>query len=311
MTTIRPNEYHTLQQKEDTRQAVLALLRGTVVSTGTMFQVLHQAMRHGLDELPELADRLSRETTSRRRQKLFEDLKQEHALVRDIRQMVPPDTLASIEERALNAKRPTFFKGTRADAEVIVVFLTAYNNFYLSNVTLVLPLLEQGYSVLLLKSEQHGWFLNGILGFGSNWGDSITGLKDFLSDRPGGYRIAGFSSGGYASLLAALSLSPSRYVGFSICADLEASSHRAPPPLFDVNVRDNTPVALHRNLIPEARETDTPLSLIAGELNAADTEHALAFQDVPTAQVRMLPDTGHLTVQTLFLQGEFFSTLTA
>lgn len=310
MTGIKISEFHSHRQKRDIRLAAHAIMRGGDVSLRTAYLVLHQVVMHGLDEFDELEACLgSLDKQSPRGARHRAELKKEYLKVREIRQSVPAKLLHELEDRLLTEEKPTFIQGRTRTAETAVVFLTAFNNFYLSNVVLALSLLELGYSVLLLKSERKSQFLNGIDGFGPTWNSSLQGLKSFLDDCPGAYRITGFSSGGYASILATLSLAPTKYIGFSVCGDLQIASPYPAPPHFDRLVRGNTPKTMHRNLVREALHTKTPMTVIAGALDSGDAQHANAFRAVPMAQVKILPDVGHMTVRSMFLKGDLFPEL--
>ena len=312
METLDIGDYHSPRQRRDIELAARAFLRGKIGSQQVLRQVMSQSVKHGLDEFTQLEDRfiLQIEATARTR-KYHSVLRQEYQKVRQIQEMVPPSFLKNLEQKLLVEFAPTFIQGRNPSTGLIIIFLTSLNNFYLSNAVMAIPLLEKGYSLLFLKTERNSQFLNGIPGFGDTWSKSMGRLREFLKEKSLDYRVTGFSSSGYASILATLTLDPSNYVGFSVYGDLRLNSHLQAPRYFNKLVRNNTPVDMHRNLVQEAHGCKTPIKLFAGELNTLDVRHAEAFRSVKSATVEILPDGSHMTARDLFLADRFFAELIA
>lgn len=304
LETLSISNFHSAAQKAQIQHAAQAIVRGFPIDTQEAYRVLIEVVKHGLAEFEVLEPHLfAQNGSSRRMQAFHQALRQEYAQVRNILDSAPPGLVDRFEGPLLNDARPTWLQGKSKKSEIVVVFLTAFNNFYLSNLVLSLMLLEAGYSVLLLKSPRNSQFLNGIPGFGPDWARSARGLQGFLAEKGCDYRIMGFSSGGYAGLLATLSISAPVFVGFSVCSDLRPDSPLSPQLLFNEQVRGNTPPALHRNLAQEALTHKGYMRILVGALDGNDMQHAAALREAPGADVIIVPDEGHTIIRPLFLNG--------
>ena len=187
VNALKVSNVHSHEQRQGIRNAARALLRGSVTNEPMAYLVMAEAVKHGLEEFDELEAYLaSCGTPSRRRETHHAAMRAEYAKVREIRQSVPATLLGKMEEQLLTPFKPTHIPGPNKDAETVVIFLTAFNNFYLSNVVVALMLLERGYSVLFLQSARLSQFLNGVPGFGRDWGSSMRALETFLNGKSGG-----------------------------------------------------------------------------------------------------------------------------
>ena len=187
------------------------------------------------------------------------------------------------------------------DTRTAIVFTTKYNNFYISNLVLAAVLVQSGCSVLFLKDTSNFGFLKGISGFGGDWESSMRLLTSWVAGRAGPLSVVGFSSGGYAALLAAIILKPDRCAGFSVRTDLSTGSALPGPLFISIKDREEIPLNLLQSLTPLISESEFPFSLYAGNEDKVDIAHADAVSHLPNVSLRVFPNTAHISVRPLFL----------
>ncbi|APB98208.1 alpha/beta fold hydrolase [Polynucleobacter asymbioticus] len=213
-----------------------------------------------------------------------------------------PNTLKKLYE--LNGYQ--FIKGSKHPSKLIIVFTTMYNNFYMSNAVLAAFLLQFGISILILKDATRFNYLKGVQGLGDDL-SKVANKIQLIIDQEGIKEviIAGFSSGGYASLLLSCLVPCNRYLGFSIRSDLSEHSALAPPKFFLSEVRE----LLDKRWLINMRERlttaaiDCRKEIYVGKDNTEDMRHADNLRGLPDVHLHELP-CGHITIAPLMQTGD-------
>jgi hypothetical protein len=212
-------------------------------------------------------------------------------------------------EKLYSLDQPVLVIGKKQPDKLLVIFVTMYNNFNISNVVLIAMLMELGVSILLLKDCTSFNYLKGAAGMGRN----LSGLADrikALSLKIGASRLyfAGFSSGTYAALHASLELEAIGYLGFSAVTDLSAQSACPPPKFFTDEVRRRIAPADLRNLRDMVQNEGPQYfgTIHYGERSEIDSAQALNMRDLRNFQVIRIADCGHDVPLHLISQNRFY-----
>jgi hypothetical protein len=160
-------------------------------------------------------------------------------------------------------------------------------------------------NILYLKDSRERLFLEGLETFGKDFEAllaGVAGIARALAVRD--IRVMGFSSSGYASLLAASGLRVAAYLGLSVRTVL----NRPPVPGQPSQTEgDRAFENLRTDLKPLLRARGAPRTgiLYYGENSAEDAAHAKHLADLGNFIVRGVPGAGHNTVMALLAAGEF------
>jgi len=292
---------HTLAQKQTLENSVPLLLATDKFNRAIAYMMLSELSKHVSPLFLTVYEHIEKQDTAIRTRELRHTLLREYEIGTAALNAVPADFRLRYEPSLLNAQEPTFVQAEAQDPPTVIVFTTKYNNFYISNLVLAALLVQSGCSVLVLKDTSNFGFLEGISGLGWNWESSMSSLTSWVSCRAGPLSVVGFSSGGYAALLAATILKPDRCVGFSVRTDLSPGSALPTPPLMPIKERDEIPLNLRQSLTPLIAESEFPFSLYAGNDDQVDIAHANAVSHLPNVSLRVFPNTAHISVRPLFL----------
>jgi hypothetical protein len=300
---ITLSEFHSPQQKRDISSAARWLVLQSKFHHKLAYLILAELARHAdpffLDVL-EYLDRTDKDSRTQNFRKLMhQEFEKTYKIVQNFEKYLSD----SIVQDLLTPNKPVLLRRDVKNKPLIVVFTTMYNNFYLSNLTLVSLLLEGGYSVLMLKDGSGLQYLNGIPELGKDWDQSMVTLDKIVRKEGKGLIVTGFSSGGYASILASLTLKPDLYVGWSVCGNLARSSSLPMPKLFTENLREQTPEHLRRDLVPEVNQMDLRMRLFAGNEHPRDLCHMRSFKKVKNVDMYAILGEGHISVRSPFLAG--------
>ncbi len=199
-----------------------------------------------------------------------------------------------------------FYRGKTQPEKLLIVFTTMYNSFVMSNVALLSFLQEFGISILILKDSSIFNYLNGIPGFGTDFPNSIENLKTFIEKEEfENVYISGFSSSGYASLLASCLLPCDGYLGFAIKSDLSAGSSMDPGKHFTERARSSIQPELLKNLAgPVAANSTTRYKIFYGSLSPTDTAHATNLSDCGNVDVEVVAGAPHAVISALLISGQ-------
>jgi len=193
---------------------------------------------------------------------------------------------------------------------LLVVFNTMQGDFWVSNPVLHCILRKNSTNILYLKDPRELLFLGGLRSFGKDFAALLSGVASIAADLAvSDIRVMGFSSAGYAGLLAASRLHAAAYLGFSVPTVL---SPRSPVPgrLFAAG-EDGAAENLRVDLKPFLRDRAAPRAgvLYYGENNAEDAAQAEHLADLANFIVKEVPGAGHNTVMALLADGEFAGTV--
>jgi hypothetical protein len=292
---------HSHAQKEAFEKAVPILLDSNKFDHAIAYLMLSELSKHVSPLFLSVYAYVEKHDAAIRTRELRHTFLREYQIGKAALNAVPADFRARYEPSLLNAQEPTFVQAEGQDAPTAIVFTTMFNNFYISNLVLAALLVQSGCSVLFLKDTSNFNFLKGISGLGGDWESSMRLLTSWVAGRAGPLSVVGFSSGGYAALLAATILKPDRCVGFSVRTDLSTGSALPTPPLMSIKDREEIPLNLRQSLTPLISESEFPFSLYAGNEDQVDIAHANAVSHLPNVSLRVFPNTAHISVRPLFL----------
>lgn len=212
-------------------------------------------------------------------------------------------------EKLYSLDQPVVVTGQKQPDKLLVIFVTMYNNFNISNVVLIAMLMELGVSILVMKDCTSFNYLKGAAGMGHDLSSTADRIKA-LSLKLGASRLyfAGFSSGSYAALHASLRLDAAGYLGFSAVTDLSAQSACPPPKFFTDEIRRRIAPADLRNLREMVLEASAAYSgtIHYGERSEIDSAQAVNMRDLPNFQVVRIADCGHDVPLHLISKNQFY-----
>jgi len=300
---------HSLAQKNTIESAVQLLIANETFDHAIAYLVLSELSKHASPLFGSVYAYIGKYDSSLRTRELLHTLLREYEVGVAALNAMPADFRSSYEPSLLNDQEATFIQADMHDAPTVIVFTTKYNNFYTSNLVLAALLVKSGCSVLFLKDTSNFAFLKGFSGLGWDWDSSMSSLVSWAAGRLGPISVVGFSSGGYAALLAATILKPDRYVGFSVRTDLSPASALPTPPLMATNELEQIPLRLRQNLAPLIEKSEFSFSLYAGNDDTLDIAHASAVSHLPNVSLTVFPNTAHISVRPLFLSGRLTQAL--
>lgn len=209
------------------------------------------------------------------------------------------DNLSNRELRTeMYALDETYFElGKKHPHKLLVVFTTMYNNFYISNLSLISMLRELGVSILLLKDSSVFYYMHGRKGM-SDIAEIVTKIRKLQLEN--GIRqvyISGFSSSGYASLYISTLLACDGYLGFSIRSDLSGQSERPSGKFFTDAIRETIDqkwlIDLKELIL--SRDDPVPRKIFYGTESKLDKIHARHLSGVKGVSVVAIKGWGHNT----------------
>ncbi len=183
-----------------------------------------------------------------------------------------------------------------------VIFCTAFNNFYFSNLVLTLLLQRLGVSVLILKDDSPFHCLHGIQGVADDFA-SLAGFVREFSDQ-NGYRnlfLVGFSSGGYPALLCSTLIDFSALMVFSPRTDFSGAVTADLVPELTTLVRHHLGVESRPFLPPllAAANCQSTRRVCYGGRSGFDVAQAGLLAGLPSFEFSRLDGSGHNTVANL------------
>lgn len=213
---------------------------------------------------------------------------------------------------ALN--KPYFEKGTQQPESLLVVFTTMFNNFYISNLALLALIRKIGVSVLVLKDPTVFNFLNGINGLGRDFQRSMARLVDFAKQNQVAKLVTlGYSSGGYAALLASVELKATGCLALAVHSDYSGASLLPQPRFMSDEVRAQIPQHWLVNLRDYLSLCNSGCErrLFFGEQSRKDSLHAQNLAGMKNVSVEKVENCGHAVVSPLFTSGRLEAELRA
>ena len=197
---------------------------------------------------------------------------------------------------------------SRPTNNLLVLFSTMYNNFYMSNAVMLTMMQDLDCHTLYLKDSTLANYHLGVQGFADDFPGIATKIQE-VAAQVGASRIffSGFSSGGYAAMLSSLQIPSAGYLGFSQDIDLSPESTQEPNRYFtpEVRARLDPRWLLDLREVLEKADPGVPRQIYYGGKMPRDKGHALHLEGVAGVEVVCLPDSRHETVLDLMASGEF------
>lgn len=300
---------HSARQKLLVEKQSSEFIHRNEKNTHKNYVILSELAQHGSDAYGKFASFLSTKGDGER----LISTRRIYGLVHAEASRVLKDSRFHISNKEefelLHPVNAIFIDSQKLDRPVIVVFTTAYNNFYISNPVFATLLLNAGYSCLFLKDPTGFQYTKGIAGLGQDWRSSISKLRDIIKEVSRGRKIifTGFSSSGFAAILAAVELEVSHVVGFSISASLSPESGLRMPKLITSSMYGNMPPEMRVDLKKVIKNSSTSISLYFGGANSNDRAGAYYLRGCGNVKVNELQDEGHICFRGLFVKGELIS----
>ena len=197
-----------------------------------MFLLSHTALQ-GLDAFQPIYTAAIGATSKPSTVRYMKSRRQEWLAIQNLKSFKKNFADKQLVRKLYSLNKPYFERGRKHPEKLLVVFTTMYNSFYISNLALLSFLQDFGVSVLFLKDSSIYNYLNGIHGYGDTFEDAMSNLNTLITDK--GFEevyVTGFSSSGFASLLASCMLPCRKYIGFSIRSDLAPDSAISPGKYF-------------------------------------------------------------------------------
>lgn len=298
---IEFTEVHSPEQLASLGQIVKFLCNEPQVERRHAYAVLSQLSKHAHPAFEILADRLSSVERNSKGLAFIERERKINAAATNALTLVGVDFVKRFANDLLSTHKPVLIQNDLSKP-LIVVFTTRYNNFFISNLVFGALLQQTGNSILFLKDTTGGNYLKGMKNFGDNWESSLIALNKRITKFEG-LIFTGFSSGGYASLLASLSLDAQKFIGFSITTDLSPKSKRPKPPFLNEEL-ETLPIELRRDLSRELHRKKTDFVFFAGEKSPYDLEHAMACENIDNAEINIVPGEEHFSMRPMFIDGK-------
>jgi hypothetical protein len=270
-------------------------LKGSI-SLSSAFYLAAQMVHHGFPEAHSLIKELQEKSRNpavlewlshlELRFSAIAGLKQKRAIFQD----EPLMRSLYLTEGATFVPHPT----DRRD--LMVVFLTAFNNFGMSNSVLLAVLQQCGFSALLLRDCSKYRYLKGVEGCGGSLHELANHIENVR--RKGGFDrlfVTGFSSGGYASLFMTTLVNAYAYIGFSIESDFSAGGPPATRTRKVIDLRGEVDARYLLSLRGLVAGTIIPGGrfFFAGEKSRADRLQSECFESLPGCSVEVVPDCVH------------------
>ena len=213
-------------------------------------------------------------------------------------------------ERLYDTEGATLVVHPTERRDIMVVFLTAFNNFGVSTPVLLAILQQCGFSVLFLRDCTHRRFLTGVTGCGANL-DELAGYIRRVMEEGQFERlfITGYSSGGYASLFMSTIVNPVAYIGFAIESDFSSGGPPARVSRLAIDLRKSVDAEYLVDLSERVSQSAVMIDrkLFFGERSSIDRKQCEAFIDLPGCSVEMVAGSGHELILDLLERGELFN----
>lgn len=189
-----------------------------------------------------------------------------------------------------------YYHHPEANRQLIVIFTTSFNNFYISNAVFAELLASRGYSFLILKDPSSYQYTRGIPGLADTWEDLIDWLSKFLSEKRKCFEITftGFSSSGYAAVLAASLLHPNRCIAFSLNSSMVHLSNLNRSKIMTPEMFDHIPPSAKFDLAEVKPSPNTEYYIYYGERSIVDKAHATRLRGSANIQIVEVGDVGHI-----------------
>jgi acyl-CoA synthetase (AMP-forming)/AMP-acid ligase II/acyl carrier protein len=214
--------------------------------------------------------------------------------------------LGDLGRRLLSATEDAVLWTSPGSDRLLVVFNSLHGDFWVSGPILHCLLRDSGASILYLKDPGWRFYLGGLATFGRDF-DALVGGIERIAHEQGvrDVRVMGFSSGGYAALLAAAKVRAAGYLGFSVSTDFSLDA--ASPPDSLAAARNSVPDDLFADLRTTLGASASPERgiLYYGEESIGDAAQARRMADLPNFVVEEVPGARHNTVMALLAEGRF------
>jgi hypothetical protein len=214
--------------------------------------------------------------------------------------------LGDLGRRLLSASEEAVLWKVAGSDRLLVVFNSLHGDFWVSGPVLHCLLRDSGVNILYLKDPGWQFYVAGLPTFGRGFDALVAGIEGVCRDVGArDVRTMGFSSGGYAALLAAAKLRAQGFLGFSISTDFSRDATLPPDSL--AAARASVPDGPFRDLKPLLVSARSPGLgvLYYGEESLGDATHARRLADLPNFVVKEVRGARHNTVMALLAEGKF------
>jgi acyl carrier protein len=214
--------------------------------------------------------------------------------------------LGDLGRRLLSASEEAVLWKVAGSDRLLVVFNSLHGDFWVSGPVLHCLLRDSGVNILYLKDPGWQFYMVGLPTFGRGFDALVAGIEGICRDVGArDVRTMGFSSGGYAALLAAAKLRARGFLGFSISTDF--SRDAALPPDSLAAARASVPDGPFLDLKPLLASSRAPGLgvLYYGEDSVGDADHARRLADLPNFVAKEVRGARHNTVMALLAEGKF------
>ena len=200
-----------------------------------------------------------------------------------------------------------YYNNPESNGQLIVIFATSFNNFYISNAVFAELLASRGYSFLILKDPSGFQYTRGIPGLADTWVDLIVWLEKFLSEKRKGFEITftGFSSSGYASVLAASLLGPKRCIAFSLNSSMVPLPDVNRPKIMTPEMFDCIPTSAKLDLAKIVPNPETKYLIYYGEKSVVDRAHAIRLRGLANTHIVEVGGEGHICFRPYLIRNRF------
>jgi acyl-CoA synthetase (AMP-forming)/AMP-acid ligase II/acyl carrier protein len=214
--------------------------------------------------------------------------------------------LGDLGRRLLSASEEAVLWKVAGSDRLLVVFNSLHGDFWVSGPVLHCLLRDSGVNILYLKDPGWQFYMAGLPTFGRGFDALVAGIEGICRDVGArDVRTMGFSSGGYAALLAAATLRAQGVLGFSISTDFSRAATLPPDSL--AAARASVPDGPFLDLKPLLVSARTPGLgvLYYGEDSVGDAAHARRLADLPNFIAKEVRGARHNTVMALLAEGKF------
>lgn len=302
MLEFHDKRVHSLDNLLELRREVQA-----PESFAKRIQLLDALSQHGLPEFPALLDSVLESTS---RPEITTLAERSNLLWRTIVSMPEFQSISKdrgLVERLYDRKRAYFERGLIQPRNLLIVFLTMFNNYFMSNIACLALARNVGTSVLLLKDPTPSSFLNGCADLGTfTMNELVMRLKSFIKNKQfNEVATTGFSSGGYAALFSAAALDLKGCLAIAPHTDFSVSSPLPKPRFLTRDIESSLAPPCRFNLKHYIKEngSNADIRVFYGMSSQKDTAHALNLESLKQVCITGVSGWGHSVISPLFTSG--------
>ncbi|KJS09216.1 MAG: hypothetical protein VR73_03000 [Gammaproteobacteria bacterium BRH_c0] len=308
---FRDPRQHSVDQVINLKRLVLS---ANTLTTTQLIYLLSELSTQGLSEFLPLHNHLSLRTDRKDVHVFLKRCHDEWNAIVTMDRFQDMFADSKLIEMTYDLYKPIYERGKKLPEVVLVVFATMFNNFYISNLAFLALIRKIGVSVIIMKDPTVFNYLNGIPGLAKDFDESMAKLSQFIKANK--YKkivTTGFSSGGYASLLAATKLGASGCLALAAHSDFSPNSCMPQPRFMTDEVRSK----ISQNSLLDLKvflsdfDGQCEWKLFYGENSLKDKLHAKNLESVRNFTVEEIKGCGHAVVSPLFTSGRLENELRA